>query len=98
MSKHILKSIEKIIEDTASNKITIFTAHLKIDGKVFLPDGRCDECHADYIALENALVCRLNDYCVCDENGCECKDYVCFRYDWLNVNINEIVAFSIIND
>ncbi|MFI3300150.1 MAG: hypothetical protein R3Y28_01895 [Candidatus Gastranaerophilales bacterium] len=98
MSKHILKSIAKIIEDNGSDKITLFTENLKIDGSVFMPSGRCEECHNDYLVLENALVCRLNDYCECDENGCECKDYVCFRYDWLNVNIGEIVAFSIIND
>lgn len=41
MSKHLIKSIGKIIEDSGSDKITIFTGHLKIDGNVFQPEGRC---------------------------------------------------------
>lgn len=96
MSKHLLKSIGKIIEETGSNNITIFTQHLKIDGHVFQPEGRCEECHDDFMALENVMVCRLNDYCTCDDDDCKCNDYVCFRYDWLSVAIDDIVAFSIV--
>ncbi len=96
MGKNLLKSIKKIIDDSGSNKITIFTSHLKIDGELFLPEGKCEECHDDFITLENALVCRLSDYCKCDGEKCECNDYVCFKYDWLNISIDNIVAFSII--
>lgn len=96
MGKNLLKSIKKIIDDSGSNKITIFTSHLKIDGDLFLPEGKCEECHDDFITLENALVCRLSDYCKCDGEKCECNDYVCFKYDWLNISIDNIVAFSII--
>ncbi len=96
MQKHLLKSISKIIEESGTNKITIFTSHLKIDGNLFLPDGKCEECHDDFITLENALVCRLSDYCKCDDNECKCNDYVCFKYDWLNIAINKITAFSIV--
>ena len=59
MTKHLIKSIAKIIEESGTNKITIFTGHLKIDGELFLPEGKCEECHDDFITLENALVCRL---------------------------------------
>jgi hypothetical protein len=96
MSKHLLKSIGKIIESADTNKITIFTNHLKIDGRLFQPEGRCEECHNDYLTLENAMVCRLSDYCTCKEDDCECNDYICFKYDWLNISIDDIVAFSII--
>lgn len=96
MGKNLLKSIKKIIDDSGSNKITIFTSHLKIDGELFLPEGKCEECHDEFITLENALVCRLSDYCKCDGEKCECNDYVCFKYDWLNISIDNIVAFSII--
>lgn len=96
MGKNLLKSIKKIIDDSGSNKITIFTSHLKIDGELFLSEGKCEECHDDFITLENALVCRLSDYCKCDGEKCECNDYVCFKYDWLNISIDNIVAFSII--
>ncbi len=96
MSKKLLKTIDKIMESSESNKITVFTSHLKIDGNVFKAEGRCDECNDEYLTLENALICRLEDYCACDEDACECNDYICFRYDWLNVSIDDIVAFSII--
>ena len=26
-----------------------------IDGHIYLPEGRCDECHDDFITLENAI-------------------------------------------
>ncbi len=96
MSKHVLKSIKKIIEEAGTNNITIFTEHLKIDGNIFIPEGKCEECHDDYITLENALACRLNDYCKCDGDDCQCNDYVCFKYDWLNICIEHIVAYSIV--
>lgn len=96
MSKKLLKTLDKIIESSGSTKITLFTQHLKIDGNVFKAEGRCEECNDDYLTLENALICRLEDYCVCDDDNCECDDYICFRYDWLNVNIDDITAFSII--
>ena len=67
-------------------------------GSVYKKDGHCEECHEDILALENALVCRLSDYCTCDEDNCDCDDYVCFRYDWLNVNVDEIVAFTILDE
>lgn len=96
MSKHLLKSIGKIIEESGTNKITIFTGHLKIDGNLFMPEGKCEECHDDFITLENALVCRLSDFCICDGDNCKCNDYVCFKYDWLNIAIDKIVSFSIV--
>lgn len=96
MSKNLIKSISKIVEESGTHKITIFTNHLKIDGQIFIPEGRCEECHDDFITIENALVCRLNDYCTCEEDDCKCKDYMCFKYDWLNISIEKITAFSIV--
>ena len=96
MSKHLLKSIKKIIEESGTNKIAIFTNHLKIDGNIFVPEGKCEECHDDFVTLENALACRLLDYRNCVGDDCHCNDYVCFKYDWLSVAIDDIVAFSIV--
>ncbi len=96
MTKHLLKSIGKIVEESGSNKISIFTQNLKIDGNIFMPEGKCEECHDDFITLENALICRLSDYCNCNEDKCDCNDYMCFKYDWLNISIDNIVTFSII--
>ena len=96
MSKNLIKSISKIVEESGTHKITIFTNHLKIDGQIFIPEGKCEECHDDVITIENALVCRLNDYCTCEEDDCKCNDYMCFKYDWLNISIEKITAFSIV--
>lgn len=98
MSKPLSKSILKIAEKTQSNKIVIITNHLKIDGNLFIKDGKCDECHDDILTVQNALVCRLNDYCTCDDDNCTCNDYVCFRYDWLNISVDSIVAYSILSE
>lgn len=96
MSKKFMKSIEKIIENNDSKRVVIFTQHLKIDGEIFIPEGRCEECNDEYVTLQNALVCRLKDYCQCDEESCECNDYVCFRYEWLSISEEKIVAYSIV--
>lgn len=96
MSKPISKSIYKIAENNESTRVVIFTEYLKIDGEIRLPEKPCDECHDDILTLENAIICRLKDYCECDGEDCDCNDYVCFRYDWLNVSVDDIVAFSIL--
>lgn len=96
MSKPISKSIYKIAEKNDSSRIVIFTEYLKIDGEIMLPEKSCDECHEDILVINNAMVCRLKDYCECQEDDCDCNDYVCFKYDWLNVNVDEIVAFTIL--
>lgn len=95
MGKHILKAIKKIVEDTGIENVVIFTSNLKIEGDILIPEGKCEECVEDYIALKHVQVCRIADYCTCEEDNCDCNDYICFRYDWLNVNTDEIVAFSV---
>ena len=98
MTKPISKAIRKIAEKTGSTKIVIFTSRLKIDGYAYFEDGKCDECHEDILTLTKAMVCRLNDYCTCNEDDCSCNDYICFKYDWLNVNVDKIVAYSIVEN
>ena len=96
MSKSVSKSVKKVCEKVGTNKIVIFTDNLKIDGNLFIEEGKCEECHDDILTLTNALVCRLSDYCNCEGDECNCDDYVCFKYDWLNLNIEKIVAYSVI--
>ena len=97
MSKPVSNVIKKQIEKTGSNSIVVFTNHLKIDGLVYYEDSKCDQCHDDILTLTDVMVCRLSDYCTCDDDSCGCNDYVCFRYDWLNININSIAAYSIVS-
>ena len=98
LSKAISKTIKKVCEKVGSTKIVLITNHLKIDGNLYVDNGKCEECHDDVLAITNALVCRLNDYCTCEDDNCTCNDYVCFKYDWLNVSVDSIVAYSIIED
>lgn len=98
MNKGLIKSIKKISEKVNSKRIVIITNHLKIDGNLYIENGKCEECHDNILTLENALICRLNDYCTCDGDNCNCNDYVCFRYDWLNINIDNICAYSMISE
>lgn len=95
MHKEIKKKILEISDTKENNEIEILTNHLKINGTIHKCEGKC-KCDSDYmLPLTNVTVCRLNDYCTCDEDTCECNDYICFRYHWLNVSITDIVAFSI---
>ena len=98
MSKPISKAIKKVSENAGSSKIMLLTNSLKIDGNLYSEEGKCDECHDDITTVTNAMVCRLSDYCTCEDEQCECNDYVCFRYDWLNVNVDSIVAYSIVSE
>ncbi len=98
MTKKIIRTIKKIAQDNEMDKIVIFTSHLKIEATLFFPEGKCEECMDDYMTLRDVQVCRISDYCACDDDDiCECHDYICFRYDWFNLNINEIVAFSVVS-
>lgn len=96
MSKTISKAIKKICEKVGSDKIMIMTNSLKIDGKLYIEDGKCDECHENILTLTDVTICRLKDYCTCDGENCTCDDYICFKYDWLNVNIDKIVLYSVL--
>ena len=90
------KKIYAIMEKKESNKIVVFTNHLKIDGYVFKCDKKCEDIGDCILTLTDAMICRLDDYCNCNEEKCDCNDYVCFKYDWLHINLSEIVSFSIL--
>jgi len=91
------KTIFEIVEESDSNRIAVITNQLKIDGFVYKCEGRCKEISENILTLRDATVCNLTDYCICDEEDeCECNEYTCFKYDWLNVALSQIVAFSVI--
>lgn len=96
MSKNLSETIQNIMKENATKNIEIFTNHLKIDGTIHEFKGKCEDCHSCILALKDVMVCRLADYCTCKQEDCDCDDYLCFNYDWLNINVSEIVAFSII--
>ena len=90
------KKIIELVEENNSNQIAIITNYLKIDGSFQHCTPKCKGESEELLALSDVIVCRLKDYCTCDEDTCECNDYVCFKYDWLNINVNQVVGFSVI--
>lgn len=93
---NINKTIYDIISKSDSNRITVFTGELKIEGFVYKCDGKCKQVADNILTLNDAIVCRLEDYCGCDDDKCSCSDFVCFKYSWLNIMHSQINAFSII--
>lgn len=91
MSTKILEAIKRIAEDNENYRIVIFTNHLKIEANIFFPEEKCEECLDDYLALKDVNVCRISDYCECNDNN-----YNSFKYNWFNISIKDIVAFSVI--
>lgn len=96
MTNKLHEIVQNIMKENASSNIVIFTNQLKIDGTIHEFKGKCEDCTTCLVALKDVVVCRLEDYCNCNKNECQCNDYMCFKYDWLNINISEIVAFSIV--
>ena len=93
---NINKTIYEIVAESDSNRITVFTNHLKIDGFVYQCDGKCIEVANGILTLNNAIVCKIDDYCSCDDDDCSCNDIACFKYDWLNIMHSKIVSFSVL--
>lgn len=93
---NINKTIYDIANKSESGRITIFTDKLKIDGFIYECDGKCKQVADNILTLNDAIVCKLDDYCKCDDEECICNDYVCFKYSWLNILHSHITAFSIL--
>ena len=93
---NINKTIYEIAHDSGSNRITVFTDEFKIDGFIYQCEGKCKQVADGILTLNDAIVCRLADYCTCDEEECHCNDFVCFKYYWLNIMHSQIVGFTIL--
>ena len=84
MSK--LSSFRKIMEKSESNRVIILTNHYQILGNVY----ECEFCNKEeFINLVNVRLCNINDIY---EGVCEADTH----YDWLNINMDKVVAFSFI--
>lgn len=94
--KEIKKKIIELCEVNNTNQISILTTNLKIEGNFEHCLPKCKGESDELITLSEAIVCRINDYCTCENDNCECNDYVCFKYQWININSDKIVAFSLL--
>ena len=81
-----LRSFKKIMEKNDSTKVVILTNHYQILGNVY----ECAECNNEgFINLVNVKLCNINDIY---DGVCEADSH----YDWLNISIDKVVAFSFI--
>ena len=89
----IINEIKNILEISQSEKIVIFTNHLKVIGNVKL----CDICNTGhFLNLTNAIAIPITDLYDCETEK-TCDEIVCQKFKWLHVNAKKILAFSIID-
>ncbi len=81
-----LKEFKSIMEKSDTDKLILVTSHYKISGYVY----DCEECNKEhFINLTNASLCFI------DANYPEeCTGYTSINYDWLHVNLDNVIAFS----
>ena len=85
-----IKYFKKIMERTGSDKIIILTAHYNIKGRI------CDfeDCNKDeYLNLTHVTLCRYEE-----SYGQNCEKTTETNYDWLHINLDNIIAFSFVKD
>ena len=84
MSK--MKLFKRIMEKSESSRVVILTNHYQILGNVY----DCEECNKDdFINLTNAKLCNIDDVF---DGICESES----NFDWLHINIDNVVAYSFI--
>lgn len=80
------KMFKKIMEKSNSNRVIMITNHYQIIGNVY----ECSECNKDEIVnLTNVRLCNIDDIYdgICESDS---------RFDWLHVNLDNVVAYSFI--
>ena len=86
MSVNILEKIYKAIDMTGGVKdIVIFTESFKAHGTVV--KGQKDN-FKDILTLKDASICHHFDECSCNIESP--------KYEWININEEKIIAFSIL--
>lgn len=84
------KEFKKIMTNSNTNKVMLFTSHYKITGDVY----ECDECNREhFINLVNASICFVGE----NIHSEDCDLYSVQKYDWLHINLCQIQAFSFLN-
>ena len=76
------------MDKSNSDRVVILTNHYQILGTVY----DCEVCNNDsYVNLTNVTLCKFEDVYM---NTCE--EYGKTKYDWLNINLDKVVAFSFV--
>ncbi len=93
MSKELVKQICHIAKKYKVETVAIMTNHLKIKGKLANcpPDDESD-C---ILTLNDAKTWLLEDLCKCSDQKCGRESHYISHSEWLGINADKIVSFSI---
>lgn len=94
MSEKLSKLIA--ISDAAKDarNIEIWTDSFVAKGKLFKDKSKVQE---EVVTLQDAIIMSAFVACKCDNDNCNCHGEA-FKYEWLNIFEDKIVAFSISPD
>lgn len=97
MCKEIVEKIYKISKKCGVNKVAVMTNKLKFYGTLC----ECEDCEKKsdgILTLTDAKIWRIKDICNCKEPDCHCNEVNFCAVDWLNINADKIVAFTLKKD
>ena len=90
---NIIEEIKNILEISKSEKVVIFTNHLKIVGSIKI----CDICNeGQFLNMTNATTIPITELYDCESSD-SCDEFLSQNFKWLHINSKKILAFSVIN-
>ena len=94
MHQELIKQIYEISKEYNAPKVKIVTNHIKICGELCeCKDPEKPRCS---LTLKNAKIWMLDDLCKCTDENCGCITPHVIKTEWLHVNPEKIVAFSLL--
>lgn len=93
MCEEIIKKIYDISKEYDVKKVKIVTNHIKICGELC----KCENLEklTSVVTLQNAKIWKLEDLCKCGDSACHCSTPHIIEVEWLHVNVDKIVAFTL---
>lgn len=93
MCHEIVKQVYEISKEYNVKKVKVITNHIKIFGELC----ECTDMEKleSTLTLQNAKVWLLDDLCKCGDESCTCTSPHIINLEWIHVNVEKIVAFSL---
>lgn len=92
MCHELIKEIYDISKEYNVKKVKVITNHVKICGELC----ECEEAEKmAALTLQNAKIWLLDDLCKCGDEKCSCTTPYIIDVEWLHINPDKIVAFSL---
>ncbi len=98
MSKNLGEIINNIMRENATKRVLILTNHLQIIGTIHDYHDKCENCHDCIISLKDVKIARIEDFCTCRKDSCECNLDIYVEYKWFNIATHSIIGFSVLGE